>query len=68
MMDPQAVLVDLDVLRALTANENGAQRLAWSPVWLSARAWFEEMQIAGLPDRKYRRKWLQTGTSVSRRV
>ncbi len=48
MMDPQAVLVDLDELRALTANENGAQRLAWSPVWLSARAWFEE-KLKDLP-------------------
>ena len=31
----------LKELRALTADENGAQRLAWSPVWLKARAWFQ---------------------------
>ncbi len=48
MVDPQAVLRDLEALRALTGDANGAQRLAWSPVWLRARAWFEE-QIADLP-------------------
>jgi len=31
----------LKELRALTADENGAQRLAWSPTWLKARAWFQ---------------------------
>lgn len=41
MTNPQAVLADLDELRALTADENGAQRIAWSPMWLHARVWFE---------------------------
>jgi N-carbamoyl-L-amino-acid hydrolase len=48
MVDSGAVLSDLEQLRSLTADENGAQRLAWSPVWLCARAWFEE-RLAGLP-------------------
>jgi N-carbamoyl-L-amino-acid hydrolase len=48
MIDSKAVLADLDELRALTATEEGAQRVAWSPVWLKARAWFEE-KLAGLP-------------------
>jgi N-carbamoyl-L-amino-acid hydrolase len=48
MIDPQAVLADLDELRALTATEEGAQRIAWSPVWLTARAWFEE-KLRSLP-------------------
>lgn len=30
----------LKELRALTGDENGAQRVAWSPVWLRAREWF----------------------------
>lgn len=42
MIDPKAVLADLDELRASTANDDGAQRVAWSPTWLRARAWFEE--------------------------
>jgi N-carbamoyl-L-amino-acid hydrolase len=48
MVDPKTVLRDLDELRTLTADDNGAQRLAWSPIWLQARAWFEE-KIKGLP-------------------
>jgi N-carbamoyl-L-amino-acid hydrolase len=40
-VDAQAAIDMLKELRALTADENGAQRLAWSPVWLKARAWFQ---------------------------
>ncbi len=42
MIDSKRVLQHLDELRALTADAEGAQRVAWSPMWLSARAWFEE--------------------------
>lgn len=38
---PQRVIADLEELRALTADENGAQRIAWGPTWLKAQAWFE---------------------------
>jgi N-carbamoyl-L-amino-acid hydrolase len=48
MVDPKRVLKNLDELRALTADEHGAQRLAWSPVWLKARTWFEE-KLKSLP-------------------
>jgi N-carbamoyl-L-amino-acid hydrolase len=48
MVDPKAVLHNLDELRALTSDEQGAQRVAWSPVWLRARAWFEE-KLKDLP-------------------
>jgi N-carbamoyl-L-amino-acid hydrolase len=48
MVNPKAVLQHLDELRALTSDEQGAQRIAWSPVWLKARAWFEE-KLKGLP-------------------
>jgi N-carbamoyl-L-amino-acid hydrolase len=41
-------LADLEALRALTGDERGAQRVAWSPVWLKARAWFEG-RLSGLP-------------------
>jgi N-carbamoyl-L-amino-acid hydrolase len=40
-VDAIAAVELLKELRALTADENGAQRLAWSPVWLKARSWFE---------------------------
>ena len=42
MVDSKQVLKHLDELRALTADENGAQRVAWTPMWLKARAWFTE--------------------------
>lgn len=48
MVDPKNVLRNLDELQALTANEAGAQRVAWTPMWLKARAWFEE-KLKGLP-------------------
>src|SRR5580693_3265364 len=38
--DAHAAIGLLKELRALTADENGAQRLAWSPMWLKAREWF----------------------------
>jgi N-carbamoyl-L-amino-acid hydrolase len=47
-MDAQRVLGNLDELRALTGDDLGAQRVAWSPVWLKARAWFEE-KLTALP-------------------
>jgi N-carbamoyl-L-amino-acid hydrolase len=42
MVDSARVLRHLEELRALTADEQGAQRVAWTPIWLKARAWFEE--------------------------
>jgi N-carbamoyl-L-amino-acid hydrolase len=34
------VIAELRELAALTSNEMGAQRVAWSPVWRHAREWF----------------------------
>jgi N-carbamoyl-L-amino-acid hydrolase len=45
---PRAVLADLEELHALTGGAEGAQRLAWSPLWLAAREWFTA-KLAGLP-------------------
>jgi N-carbamoyl-L-amino-acid hydrolase len=42
------VISDLEELRALTADDFGAQRLAWSPIWLKAREWFQG-KLEGLP-------------------
>jgi N-carbamoyl-L-amino-acid hydrolase len=40
MIEPQRMLNDLEELKALTGDAHGAQRVAWSPMWLKARAWF----------------------------
>jgi N-carbamoyl-L-amino-acid hydrolase len=41
MVDAGRVLGNLEELRSLTGDELGAQRVAWGPVWLKAREWFE---------------------------
>lgn len=47
-VNPQRTITDLQELRALTADAHGAQRIAWTPTWLQARAWFQA-KLAGLP-------------------
>ena len=42
MTDASLVIRDLRELAALTSNGQGAQRVAWGPVWQRARAWFAE--------------------------
>ena len=39
-MDAQRVIADLRELAARTGTADGAQRLAWGPVWRDAREWF----------------------------
>jgi N-carbamoyl-L-amino-acid hydrolase len=39
-MAPKDVIANLRELAARTSNVDGAQRVAWSPVWREARAWF----------------------------
>jgi len=39
-VDPNRTIAELNELRALTADENGAQRLCWTDTWLKARDWF----------------------------
>jgi len=43
----------LQELRALTADENGAQRVAFTNTWIKARDWFAQ-QIADLPVEHHR--------------
>ena len=47
-VDSLQVISDLQELRALTGDANGAQRIAWSPTWLKARDWFQN-KLKGLP-------------------
>ena len=47
-LDPKRMVAELKELRALTGDENGAQRVAWTDTWLKAREWFAE-KLTGLP-------------------
>ncbi len=38
-LDPSRTVADLKELRELTGDENGAQRVAWTDTWESAREW-----------------------------
>ncbi|HJR59217.1 MAG TPA: Zn-dependent hydrolase [Vicinamibacterales bacterium] len=46
-MDAQQVVADLRELAARTATPDGAQRVAWGPVWREAREWFAS-KVRGL--------------------
>src|SRR3954467_2679934 len=47
-LNPKRTVAELKELRALTGNENGAQRVAFTPTWLKARAWLQN-KLAELP-------------------
>ncbi len=47
-LNPKRTVVELKELRALTGDENGAQRLAWTDTWLKARDWLAS-KIKKLP-------------------
>jgi N-carbamoyl-L-amino-acid hydrolase len=47
-LQPARAIADLNTLRALTADANGAQRLAWTPTWAKAREWYRS-RLAELP-------------------
>ncbi len=53
-MSSQDVVRDLRTLAAFTSTPDGAQRLAWGPVWREARHWFaaqaRELGIEGRTD------------------
>ena len=47
-LDPGRALADLRALRELTEDERGAQRVAWTETWATARAWLRE-RLGELP-------------------
>jgi beta-ureidopropionase / N-carbamoyl-L-amino-acid hydrolase len=47
-IDAKRTIAELQELRDLTADADGAQRLAWSDTWLKAREWFST-KLHGLP-------------------
>lgn len=48
MLDPRRTIRELEELRHVTGDAQGAQRVAFTPTWLAARAWFRE-RFTGLP-------------------
>jgi N-carbamoyl-L-amino-acid hydrolase len=48
MLNPQRTVDELKDLRALTGDENGAQRVAWTQTWRTARAWLLD-KLKALP-------------------
>ena len=47
-IDSQRTIAELKELRSLTADENGAQRVAFTPIWQAARSWLSR-KLAELP-------------------
>jgi hydantoinase/carbamoylase family amidase len=47
-LDPKRTVAELKELRALTGDENGAQRVAFTPTWQKTRAWLRE-KLQALP-------------------
>jgi N-carbamoyl-L-amino-acid hydrolase len=52
-LDPQRTIAELKELRALTGDANGAQRVAFTPVWKKAREWMAAL-LDELPVERHR--------------
>ena len=46
--DPKRTVAELKELRAFTADENGAQRVAFTPTWVATRTWLRQ-KLEALP-------------------
>jgi N-carbamoyl-L-amino-acid hydrolase len=67
-LDPARTVAELKELRELTGDQNGAQRVAWTDTWETARSWLRE-KLAGLPleeeiDPAGNQWWTLRGTST----
>jgi hydantoinase/carbamoylase family amidase len=47
-LNPKRVIAELRELRTLTGDENGAQRVAFTPMWTKAREWLQK-RLSELP-------------------
>ena len=47
-LNPKRTVAELKELRQLTGDENGAQRVAFTPMWVKTRAWLLQ-KLAGIP-------------------
>jgi N-carbamoyl-L-amino-acid hydrolase len=52
-LNPQRTIAELKELRALTGDENGAQRVAFTPTWAKAREWLQQ-KLAAIPAEVHR--------------
>jgi len=48
LLNPKRTVAELKELRALTSDENGAQRVAFTPTWAAGREWLRR-KLEGLP-------------------
>ncbi len=48
LLNPKRTVAELKDLRRLTSDENGAQRVAFTPTWAAARSWIRE-RLQSLP-------------------
>ncbi|HEV2695832.1 MAG TPA: hydantoinase/carbamoylase family amidase [Verrucomicrobiae bacterium] len=47
-LNPKRTVAELKELRQLTGDENGAQRVAFTPMWVKTREWLQQ-KLEGLP-------------------
>lgn len=47
-LNPKRTVAELKELRSLTGDDNGAQRVAFTPTWVKAREWFQR-RLEALP-------------------
>ena len=47
-LDPARTVAELKELRALTGDDDGAQRVCWTETWATARSWMRD-KLAALP-------------------
>src|SRR2546429_3869979 len=50
-LSPSRTVAELKELRELTGDENGAQRVAWTETWATARKWLDK-KLSELPVEK----------------
>src|SRR5882757_8291995 len=53
LLNPKRTVAELKELRALTGDENGAQRVAFTPMWTKTREWLQK-KLSELPVETHR--------------
>ncbi len=66
-LDPGRTVAELRELRELTGDENGAQRVAWTPTWVRAKDWvgskLEDLPLEYEVDQAGNQWWTLRGAS-----